>query len=51
MTPGNQRAGYGRSGQIRDQVPAGVDVAADIRLRQRQGQEELDHFIESAEAH
>ena len=51
VTPGNQRAGYGRSNQVRDQAPDGVEVPSDVRLRQRQRQDELDHFVQSTKAH
>ena len=49
MAPDNQTAGQRDADKVRDQVPACVEVASDVRLRQRQ--EELDDFVETTEAH
>ncbi len=51
VTPSYQQAGYDHSNEVRDQVPTGVDVAADVCLRQRQRDSKLDHFVETTKAH
>ena len=35
MTPCDQQTGCGDSDQVRDQIPAGIDVASDVRFQQR----------------
>jgi len=51
VTPCDQTAGYRHADKVGDQVPAGVDVAADVRLWQRQRDSKFDHFVETTEAH
>ena len=41
----------GGAGQVEDQVPAGVGVAADVGLGQCQGGDELDDLVDAADPH
>ena len=44
-------AARGRADEIRDEIPARVEIAADVRLRHDQRGRELDELVQGAEPH